>query len=375
MSALATSAAVDTVTCLLVDDLEENLLALSALLAAPGVEVLTARSGAQALELLLKHEVALALLDVQMPEMDGFELAELMRGAERTRGVPIIFVTAGAHDQSRVFHGYDLGAVDFVFKPIEPHVLKSKSSVFFELWRQKKRLARELAERTETLRLNELFVAILGHDLRGPLSAITMSAMVAERKAADEASRRSATRILASSRHMGRMIGDLLDLTRTRLGGGMPLGVDTIDVAAAVGQAVEEACAGDPEARIEFAARGEATAVADPDRVRQLVGNLLGNALAHGDRTVPVRVAVESAGAAEPIRITVANGGAIPADALPHLFDPFRGRADRTGRGSGLGLGLYIVRQIARAHGGEVTARSDAATGTSFTATIARRPA
>jgi signal transduction histidine kinase len=365
----------DTVTCLLVDDLPENLLALSALLAAPGVEVLTAQSGAQALELLLKHEVALALLDVQMPEMDGFELAELMRGAERTRGVPIIFVTAGTHDQARVFQGYDLGAVDFVFKPIEPHVIRSKAGVFFELWRQKKRLARELAERTETLRHNELFVAILGHDLRGPLSAITMSAMVAERKATDEATRRSASRILASARHMGRMIGDLLDLTRTRLGGGMPLDLDTVDVAAAVAQTVDEARLAAPDVEIAFTTSGQAQATADPDRIRQLVGNLLGNAVTHGDRTAPVRVTLQADDPAAAIRITVANAGAIPAEVLPRLFDPFRARADRTGRGSGLGLGLYIVRQIARAHGGDVEARSDPASGTAFTVTIARSAA
>ena len=367
-------AAAEPVTCLLVDDLEENLLALKALLEAPGVEVLTARSGSQALELLLKHEVALALLDVQMPEMDGFELAELMRGAERTRGVPIIFVTAGTHDQARVFHGYDLGAVDFVFKPVEPHVLRSKAGVFFELFRQKKRLARELAERSETLRHNELFVAILGHDLRGPLSAITMSAMVAERKSIDETTKKSATRILASARHMGRMIGDLLDLTRTRVGGGaMPLGLDAIDVAATVEQAVDEARAASPDVEIAFAASGDAQAVADADRIRQLVGNLLGNAVAHGDRAEPVRVSVEADDPAAPIRVRVANAGDIPPEVVPRLFDPFRARADRTGRGSGLGLGLYIVRQIARAHGGDATVASSAASGTVFTVTLGRR--
>ena len=104
--------------CLLVDDVEDNLHVLVTLLADQGVELLCARSGRAALELLLEHEVALALVDVQMPEMDGFELAELMRGSARTRDVPIIFVTAGSRDQSRVFKGYELGAVDFLFKPI-----------------------------------------------------------------------------------------------------------------------------------------------------------------------------------------------------------------------------------------------------------------
>ena len=110
---------------LLVDDVEENLLALEGLLRRDGLELLKARSGPEALELLLVHDVALALLDVQMPVMDGFELAELMRGTERTRRIPIIFVTAGGIDSQRLFRGYETGAVDFLFKPIEPHILLS----------------------------------------------------------------------------------------------------------------------------------------------------------------------------------------------------------------------------------------------------------
>src|SRR6202012_2296694 len=148
-----------TIQILMVDDTPENLVELEALVRRDGVQALTARSGAEALELLLIHEVSLALLDVQMPEMDGFELAELMRGAERTKHVPIIFVTAGARDPRRVFKGYETGAVDFLFKPIEPMILKGKTDVFFELYRQRRELS-------NSLRLNEMFVGILGHDLR-----------------------------------------------------------------------------------------------------------------------------------------------------------------------------------------------------------------
>ena len=109
---------------LLVDDLADNLLALSSLLEREDLEVLTASSGSEALELLLANDVSLAFFDVQMPEMNGFELAELVRGSERTRHVPIIFVTAGRDDQHRLFKGYEAGAVDFLQKPIEPHVLR-----------------------------------------------------------------------------------------------------------------------------------------------------------------------------------------------------------------------------------------------------------
>src|ERR1700761_6812874 len=139
----------EPVNFLIVDDLEENLLSLEALLQRDGLAFLKARSGDQALELLLKHDVALALMDVQMPGMDGFELAELMRGSERTRRVPIIFLTAGETDRNRRFRGYEAGAVDFLQKPLEAHILKSKADVFFELFRQRQ----EVAAQRDELRL------------------------------------------------------------------------------------------------------------------------------------------------------------------------------------------------------------------------------
>ncbi|MGU3496250.1 response regulator [Xanthobacteraceae bacterium A53D] len=129
------------VSFLLVDDLEENLLSLEALLRRDGLQLLKARSGDQALEILLQTEVALALVDVQMPGLNGFELAELMRGNERTRRIPIIFVTAGSADSQRRFRGYEAGAVDFIQKPIEPDILRSKAEVFFELYRQRQQIA------------------------------------------------------------------------------------------------------------------------------------------------------------------------------------------------------------------------------------------
>jgi PAS domain S-box-containing protein len=133
----------DPVKLLIVDDVEENLRALEALLGVTGIELLRARSGPEALELLLVHEVALALLDVQMPGMDGFELAELMRGTERTRGIPIIFLTAVATDERRRFRGYETGAVDYLLKPIDAHILRSKVEIFCELARQRQELARQ----------------------------------------------------------------------------------------------------------------------------------------------------------------------------------------------------------------------------------------
>lgn len=358
------------IKCLIVDDLEENLLALAALLRSEEVEVLQARSGTEALELLLQHEVALALVDVQMPEMDGFELAEMMRGSERTRHVPIIFVTAGTRDLQRMFRGYDAGAVDFLYKPVEAHVLRSKAEVFFQLYRQKQQLARHLQERTEALRMHELFTAVLGHDLRGPLSAIMMAAELLVRRP-DEKVSAIGERLLRSGQWMGRMIEDMLDLARARQGGGMPVVRERFDMGALAERVVHERQSTWPGKQVQLRCQGDLEGAWDEDRMTQVLSNLVGNALRHGDDTL---VLVELDGT-EPgvVTLRVRNGGTIPAELLPHIFDPFRsGRTGRpSARSEGLGLGLYIVQEIVKAHAGRLQVRS-ADGETCFTAALPR---
>jgi len=151
----------DTVAILLVDDRPENLFALEGLLESPGLNIVKASSGNEALGLMLEHDFALVLLDVQMPGMDGFETAELMRGTEKTRQVPIIFVTAISTEQQHVFKGYEAGAVDYLFKPIVPEFLRTKVRVFCELFQQKniiRKQLREIEEKNELLqkRLDEI---------------------------------------------------------------------------------------------------------------------------------------------------------------------------------------------------------------------------
>jgi two-component system, sensor histidine kinase and response regulator len=341
------------IKCLLVDDLAENLLALAALLEGDDVEILTAQSGPEALELLLVHDFALAFLDVQMPDMDGFELAELMRGSERTRHIPIIFVTAGAREAQRMFKGYESGAVDFIYKPVESHILKNKAEVFFQLHRQRLELAQELKDRTETLKFNEMFSALLAHDLRNPLSAILASAAVLKRRSADPNAQEAAARITSSGKHMGRLIEDMLDLARARLAGGIVIKREPADFKSLVERVVREHQASAEGRRVEARYQGECTGRWDAERIAQVASNLIGNALKHGDASQPIEVRVDGT-APDEVVLTVANGGTIPANLLSHLFDPFRGGHRPAGRREGLGLGLYIVSQIAQAHGGDV---------------------
>ncbi|HEX4449345.1 MAG TPA: response regulator [Kofleriaceae bacterium] len=355
----------EAIKILLVDDTPENLTALEALLRQTGVHILRAPSGAAALELLLVHDVSLALLDVQMPEMDGFELAELMRGAERTKHVPIIFVTAGSRDPSRMFKGYESGAVDFLYKPIDPHILRSKVDVFLELARQRQELA-------NALRLNELFVGVVGHDLRNPLSAVIAGAELLALRGGDDTTMRTLDRMIAAGRRMTSLIAQMLDLTRARLGSGLSFTGDhaPVDVKELVHRTVEELRGANPQRAMTIDSVGDARTTGDAERLVQLFSNLVGNALAHGDADSPIKTTV--VGRDRDVAVIVHNRGVIPDELMPQLFEPFRGRSQH-GRSSGLGLGMFIARQIARAHGGDITVESTPSTGTVVTVQLPRR--
>jgi len=352
---------------LIVDDTPENLVALEALLRRDGLEVLKAGSGAQALELLLAHDVALALLDVQMPEMDGFELAELMRGSERTKHVPIIFVTAGSHDPKRVFKGYEHGAVDFLFKPIDPHALKSKADVFFELYAQRRAIA-------NALQLSEMFVGILGHDLRNPLGTMVTGAQILQAQGGlDDGKQRVLKRMMSAGERMTNMISQLLDLTRARLAGGVGfIGTsEPLDVASLMQRTADELRLAYPLGDLSLEVAGDCTTTGDADRLLQLFSNLVSNALQHG--TAGSTVSTSVTGDDHEIVVKVRNRGAIPRELLPTIFDPFRGRKSVGAQARGLGLGLFISQQIAQAHGGSIdVASSDDAGETTFTVRIPR---
>ncbi len=340
----------ERVNVLCVDDVEENLIALATLLSLPGVALIQARSGTEALEALLVNDIALALVDVNMPGMDGFELAELMRGSERTRHVPIIFLTASTPDRTRVFQGYDAGAVDFLFKPLDPQLLLAKVEVFAQLHRQKGQLARQLDQIQQAQRMSDLFIGVLGHDLRNPLSSIVSAAALLELRPGDaEDTRRKARVVLGAARRMERLIQQVLDFALARVKGAIPIEPAPADLAKLARQVVTELGAAVVD-QVQTETAGDSSGHWDTDRLMQVVSNLVSNAVEHGEQGTPIRLRIDGT-APDQVLFDVENRGTIPSATLGMLFSPFKPR-ERHSRG--LGLGLYIVDQIVRAHGGSV---------------------
>jgi signal transduction histidine kinase len=358
------------VNILIVDDIVHNITALEALLTRPDVAVLVADSGTAALDLLLKHEVALAILDVNMPGMNGFELAALMRGSPRTSHVPIIFLTATAQDASRTFRGYEAGAVDFLYKPFDPRILQSKVDVFVQLEQQKRQLAAQLVTTRQMLEANEMLMAVLSHDLRTPLGAVLASAEYLMRTAADEQSATVAARVKNSSLRMARMVDQLLNLARLQ-GGRLPLQPRSIELATLCRSVIDEFASQKSGRRIVFDSRGNTAGAWDADLVWQAVSNLISNALHHGAPGGDIGVEVDG-DAVESVRLKVSNQGTIPAEVFPHLFKAFGPNNGGARSREGLGLGLHIVQEIARMHGGQVCVESSEPAGTAFTIELPR---
>jgi signal transduction histidine kinase len=399
MPAATASREEETPTVLVVDDDSKNLLALESVLETASFRLIKAQTGAEALLALMNGDFAAIVLDVQMPDMSGIELAKMIKLRRRTQHIPIIFLTAHYREDEHAVLGYDVGAVDYLTKPINPVVLRSKVNVFVDLFKKTRALAEmnrtaqaaeealrvanmELAARNEALvreaeererriraesaqaeaeeanAAKDRFLAMLSHELRTPLSPIVHAVTLLEEGECPPSAREFIETIRRNVRLEARLIDDLLDLARIR-NGKLHLELQPVDVHEVLRHALE-ICRPDLEARrLRVEVRLEAPTRhvrGDSARLQQMFWNLLANAAKFSPEGSVV--AVRTFAADDGIAIEVADEGVgIAPEKLERIFGAFE--QDARHPHAGLGLGLAICKALVEMHGGEIAAHSE----------------
>lgn len=378
---------------LIVDDLPENLLALEALIKREDRMVYKALSADEALSLLLQHEFAMAILDVQMPGMNGFELAELMRGTEKTRNIPIVFVSAAGRELNYAFKGYESGAVDFLHKPLDIHAVKSKVNVFVDLYRQSKAMKQQVEaleqsrreqeallqrlqstqlELEQAVRMRDDFMSIVAHEVRTPLNGLILETQLRKMHLARE----NAAAFTLDKMHamvdrderqiksLIRLIEDMLDVSRIRTGK-LSIRPSRFDLSALVRGLLQNFAPqiDAAESSVSLDADEPIEGNWDEFRIEQVISNLLTNALRYGAKS-PIAVKVYSENGQA--RVEVQDQGiGIGEENQKRIFQQFE-RVTAKHAVAGLGLGLFISEQIVTAHGGTITVESRIGEGALF---------
>jgi len=357
---------------LVVDDQPGKLLTYRTILEGVPANLLTAGSGREALDLLLKTEVAVVIMDVCMPELDGFELASLIRDHPRFRQTAIIFVSGVHLTELDRLKGYECGAVDYLPVPIVPEILRAKVNVFVDLHRKTRALERlnleleqRVAQRTAALeeagRSKDEFLAVLAHELRNPLAAIRAAAHVISFPTVTPAASAQSTKVIERQvEHLVRLVDDLVDVSRiTR--GLVELRRAPVEIADVVARAVETSRPLMEMRGLVLSleiARGPLQVDGDVTRLTQALANVMCNAAKFTEPGGHVTLSAKPVGSDVVIEV-VDTGVGIAPDILPTVFDLFaqgERKFDRTS--TGLGIGLAVVRRLVELHGGTATVHS-----------------
>ena len=377
---------------LIVDDRPENLLTLESILESPQLNIIKAKSGNEALGLLLEYNVALVLMDVQMPGMDGFETAEIMRSSERTKHIPIIFVTAISKQRKHIFKGYETGAVDYLYKPLDLEILKSKISAFIELFKYKTTLEQTTAKLQETVeqlhdakvvaeeatKAKSAFLASMSHEIRTPLNGIIG---IAELGLLDkDVSTLQAERFLdikTSGQNLLEIINDILDISKIEAGK-----LDLEEAEFSIREMLDKvfkiinvfAQNKDIELVVDMDPNIPDVLIGDQLRIRQILTNLLNNAVKFTDKGM-VGLKVELVDLIEEqirLRFCVEDTGeGIPKEKQDILFEKYtQAEVSTTRKHGGTGLGLNIARMLVELMGGKINLESVEGEGSKFFFTI-----
>lgn len=373
----APAASKTRVGVLIVDDDATKRFALRTILAPLDEEIVEASSGADALRQLLRNEFAVVLLDVRMPIMDGFETAQLIRQRPRSELTPIIFVTALDQAETDMGRGYNLGAVDFVFAPIQPPIMRAKVGVFVELYRAQQELRRYrtqletlVEERTIALtainRELEAFSYAVSHDLRAPLTqfdGLSKKLLESNEKQLDARVTGNLKKMREASERMSSVFDGLQMLFRLSSG---EIRRESVDVTALAVQAGDELRAANPDRNVEVDVAAGITVSGDRRLVRILVGNLVNNAWKFSATKDPARIAIGSESVDGETRVFVKDNG-VGFDMIDshRLFGAFQ-RLHSQSEFPGAGIGLATARRIANRHGGRIWAEGAVGDGATF---------
>lgn len=357
---------------LIVDDYQENIEALSNLIAADDVEIFRTTNADEALEMISKHEFGLALLDVQMPGISGFELAKIIRSVRKFRSLPIIFVTAHQEDSTFVFEGYQTGAVDLLFKPLIPNMVRAKVQMFVELAQQRDLLQTQVWE-LERLRIEaesanmakSQFLANMSHEIRTPLAAVMgFSDLLLQGNPSEEERSKMNAAVQRNGNLLLRLIDDILDLSKIEANkleldhAKFDLNEMIRDIGATLSFRSQEKGL---SLQLPTQTISDSIYLSDPLRIKQVLLNIVGNAIkftTNGTVSVSLNIEKEKRSGANFDRLVFKvtdQGLGLTNEQAERLFQPFT-QADSSTRRSfgGSGLGLVISRQIARALGGDV---------------------
>jgi signal transduction histidine kinase len=384
---------IDRVNILLVDDQPANLVALEAMLQSLGQNLIKAESGREALKWLLTNDCAVILLDVKMPEMDGFETAALIRERDRSRHTPILFLTAADTSQAQAVRGYAVGAVDYLVKPVLPEFVRSKVAVFVELAKktellrrqtellvQSEQAALELAETRAELvrdlehknRELESFSYAVSHDLRAPLRRIdsfSRAVLESQGERLEETGRRFLQRVREASQQMAELIDDVLYLSKVSRA---DLRDHDVDLSALAMLVLERLREGDPERSVEMRVRPGVVVTGDGQLLKIALENLLQNAWKFTSKQPSARIefGLTNVGG-EPTYFVRDNGAGFDMTYAGRLFGPFQ-RLHSQNEYPGSGIGLATVQRIIHRHGGQIWAEGLIGQGATFQFTLGR---
>jgi signal transduction histidine kinase len=392
------------ISILLVDDEPRNVVALEAALASVDCNLVTAHSGLEALKFVLAQDFAVIVLDIHMPEVDGFETAGLIRTRERSHSTPIIFLTAYDHARARVLKGYRFGAVDYIYTPFDPEILRAKVTIFVELFRKTAAFEQKTAELTQLTaelvrrrqedaalnlerveRTTELelaskhksdFLASMSHELRTPLNAIIgFSEIMLDHditEISDDQRKTFLDHIHRSAHHLLGLVNDVLDLAKVEAGH-LELSLERVPLQdTLVGCVNVIRSVSDPKllTLVTQCEPADAVVTADAARLNQILYNLLSNAVKFTPTGGQISVTAQVDSAEAVIAVRDSGVGILPEDA-DLIFQPFRqANAARRTKQEGTGLGLPLVRKLVELHGGRVWMGSAPGVGSCFTFTL-----